>query len=254
MDFYSNKHPNLIGPVMKSTISTIVKKPTVNNTVSDKIATFVGGMYQDYIVDNKLVIIFLILLTVFLVYRYYNKPQSTDKDKKEPFSNKEKNLLRDIEEYQLNQLQHESPPSMNPLDSTADDKDLIYYPPDPLPVNIPGSGIVYTRDIYPRQQTTPPFNHVNYDHNNVYENSSRSYYAGSYDTYKNAKDTDIINPFGWSNNFNTNTGAFVSPMTNKNNQVLMNYQAQWDNTNNNLVNGLTNGPTMYGLDPPYSDD
>lgn len=263
MDFYSNKQPNLIGPVMKSTICTIVQKPTINNTVSDKITSYVGDLYKDYIIDNKFMVCFLILVVGFLIYRYYNK--TPVKKPLEGFNltdsecNKDKNLLKEIEEYQINKMRYDNPPAMNPLNSIADDNDLIYYPPDPLPINIPGDGMVYARDIYDNQPKANPINHVKYDYNNVYKNPSRQYYTGSYNTYQNAKDTDIINPYGWSNNFNTNAGKFVGPMTDKNNQVLVDYQSTLDNTNNNLTGALNYGSNkseyaFAGIDPPYALD
>ena len=48
-EFYYDKHPNLIGPVMKTTVCKIVKKPQINNTVSDKISGYVSEFYNDYI-------------------------------------------------------------------------------------------------------------------------------------------------------------------------------------------------------------
>jgi len=252
MAFCPNKQPNLIGPVMKSTICTIVKNPTINNTVSDKVASYIGDLYKEYVVDNKFMVILIILTIICLVYRYYNKPQSAEKFTQ----NKDKNLLKEIEEYQLNKLRYDNPPAMNPLDSIEDNEDLIYYPPDPLPVNIPGKGLQYSRDIYNTPTKPNPLNHVNYNHKNVYENPSRQYHTGTYNTYQNAQDTDILNPYNWSNNFNTNTGNFVGPMTDQNNKVLTDYQSIVDNTNNNLTANLGNFHNNFGsnIDLPYADD
>jgi len=262
MDFYSGKQPNLIGPVMKSTICRVIKKPNINNTVSDKIATYMSDLYKDYIVDNKVIIFIILIFVSFLIYRYYNTKAKVEKEKKaESFSSEEGNLLKNIHEYQTKHLKYDNPPSMNPLDSPADNEDIVNYPPDPLPINIPGEGMVFARDIYPPPRHETPFNHVNYNHDNVYENQSRSYNAGTYNTYQNAQDTNIVNPYGWSNNFNTNTGNFVSPMTNMNNQVLIDYQSILDNQQGNLTNALKFGPKFintnapeYQMDPPYARD
>lgn len=266
MDFYSGKQPNLIGPIMKSTVCKIMQKPAVNNTVSDKITTYLSELYKDYIADNKIIILIIVIFVAFLVYRYYNAKTKTKKisnvDSKEFFSSeaqKRKNLLEELQDYQISHLKYDNPPAMNPLDSPDDDKDDIYYPPDPLPINIPGTGFVYTRNIYDQPKPYTSFNHVDYDYNNVYTNPSRSYYSGTYDTYQNARDTNIINPYDWSNNFNTNTGNFVSPMANMNNQVTADYQSILDNTNANLVNALKLGPKFidlnkpdYEMEPPYA--
>jgi|688.fasta_scaffold597670_2 hypothetical protein len=260
MDFYSGKQPNLIGPIMKITMSKVMKKPNINNTVSDKVTSYISKFYKDYIVDNKIIISVILIFVIFLAYRYYNK-QNIKTIKKEKFTASEnKNLFKEIMEYQTKHLKHDNPPSMNPLESPNDDKDEVLYPPDPLPVNIPGSGIVYSRNIYEKPQSNQPFNNTNYNYNNVYENSSRSYHNGTYDTYQNAQDTDIINPFGWSNNFNTNMSNFISPMTNMNNQVSIDYQSILDNMQGNLTDSLKLGPKFidvntpdFGMEPPYAN-
>ena len=55
MDFYSGRRPNLIGPVMRSTVCKVSKSPNINNTVSDKITQYFSNIYNDYIVDHKLI-------------------------------------------------------------------------------------------------------------------------------------------------------------------------------------------------------
>ena len=269
MDFYSGRQPNLIGPIMKSTVCKIMKNPTVNNTVSDKITNYLSDLYKDYIVDNKIIICIILAFVFFLIYRYCNNKAKNTSDKenetkkpKELFSPEEtKNLLKEFEEYQIGNIRYDNPPAMNPLDSPDDQKDIVFYPPDPLPINIPGNGFVYSRNIYEPPKSNIPFNNVNYDYNNVYSNPSRSYHNGTYNTYQNAQDTNIVNPYSWSNNFNTNSGNFVQPMTNMNNQVTIDYQSILDNTNENLVNALKLGPKFidantpeYNMEPPYAQD
>jgi len=262
-EFYYDKHPNLIGPIMKTTVCTIVKKQQINNTVSDKISSYVTSLYNDYIADNKIIIFIIVAFVVYLIYKYYNKtPTKNDKankeENKEKFTNQEYNLLKEIEDYQTQHLMYDNPPSMNPLTSNPElQQDDIFYPPDPLPVNLPGSGIVYKRNIYERDLPNyKPLNFVNYDHNNVYTNPSRSYSSGTYNTYNGAQDTNITNPYNWSNNFNTNTGNFVGPMTNMNRDVLNQYQSRSDNTSQNLLDALKFGPRYDTgeIDPPYAAD
>ena len=265
MDFYSGRRPNLIGPVMRSTVCKVSKSPNINNTVSDKITQYFSNIYNDYIVDHKLIIFIIIIFISFLIYRYYetkNKKNNNEK-KKESFSNQDYNLLKDIKEYQTRHLKYDTQPNQNPLYSTESQKDNVQvnYPPSPLPVNIPGDGFVYTRNLYPDPESYPPMNNSNYNYNNVYENPSRSYYNGTYNTYQAAQDTNIVNPFGWSNNFNTNTGRFVGPMTETNRQNLMDYQTILDNKNGNLIDSLKFGPKYidtnapdYDMEPPYATD
>jgi hypothetical protein len=86
--FYSGKQPNLIGPIMKSTISKVITTPITNGTISDKIINF----YKYYIIDNKLSLIIIMLFISFLVYRYYNKSNSIE-------TQDDINLMEKIEEY-----------------------------------------------------------------------------------------------------------------------------------------------------------
>lgn len=255
MDFYSGKQPNLIGPIMKSTVCKVMKRPVINNTVSDKITTYVGGLYNDYIMEHKIAIFILVAFIGFLIYRYYNKKETTTT--KESFSGEDTNLIKEIREYQTKHLQFDNPPEMNPTQPASQQEDLILYPPDPLPINIPSRGIVYSRDIYGnKQQPFDQLNNAPYIHDNVYTYPSNSYYSGAYNTYQNAQDTDIINPYDWSNNFNTNSGDFVGGMTNSNMQNMINYQTIQDNKENNLINALRFGANApdYGIDPPYAQD
>ena len=261
MDFYSGKKPNLIGPIMKSTVIKIVKKPNVNNTVSDKVTTYVSNIYDQYIAENKMIVLILILLTIFLVYRYYDTKNKKENQEKETFSNQDYNLIKDIKDYQTRHLRYDTQPVMNPTKSESVQRENVNYPPDPLPVNIPNTGFVYTRNLYENPPAYEPINFTNYNHDNVYENPSRSYYNGTYNTYQDAQDTNIVNPYGWSNNFNTNTGNFVGGMTEANRQNLYNYQAVTDNENKNLVDALKYGPKYVNpsslendMEPPYARD
>ncbi|QKF93834.1 hypothetical protein QKU48_gp0376 [Fadolivirus algeromassiliense] len=261
MDFYSGKQPNLIGPIMKSTMCKVIKKPTINNTVSDKVSSYVSDLYKDYIIDNKIAIFILLIFVAFLVYRYYNKNETKKIKPKESFTNEDANLINEIKFYQTKHLQHDNPPKMNPTEPPSEQENDVFYPPDPLPINIPGNGLVFSRDIYNNTNKFPQFNNTPYDHNNVYNYPTNTYFEGTYNTYQNAQDTNIMNPYNWSNSFNTNSGAFVSPMTNLNMQNMVDYQTILDNTNNNLTNALKLGPKFidtnkpeYDMEPPYAQD
>lgn len=267
MEFYYDKHPNLIGPIMKTTVCKIIKQPQINNTISDKISSYLSDFYNEYITNNKALVILILVFIGFLIYRYYNKKESFKTEKIEnikenfvdPISQRDSNLLKELEKYQTQHLEFDNPPSMNPLYPPKDQNqnDIIHYPPDKLPIRLnPDEGLVMRRNIYPNP---PPFTQLNspgnYDYNNVYTNEDRNYYSGTYDTYVNAQNTPIQNPFNWSNEFNTNTGNFVSPMTQRNMQNLKEYQAQQDTEKQNLMNSLQFGRqyTVGLVDPPFAN-
>lgn len=238
MEFYSNKRPNLVGLKVHKTITKIMQAKSNNVTISDKIYNILKNIYDDYIKERKLLVIIIILIIIFLLYRYFNRT-----GRKENFTNEEYEIIKNIIEKQTERLKYDQQPTLNPLQSVKEKEEKIYYPPDPLPINIPNKGIVYTRNIYENPKEYPLLN-TTIDYDSVYKNQSRSYYTGTYNTYENAHDTDIINPYGFSNNFNTSTGEFIGQMTNLNQQNLVNYQQILDNKTQNLINS-------QNIDSPY---
>ena len=258
MSFFSNTRPNLIGNDIKRTVNKIMKKQSNNTTISDKISFRLGEFYKNYIEENKFYVFIFFIIIIFLIYRYYNRS-----GKKENYSNQDYEKLKDIIYNQTAHLRYDDQPTIDRLRSIDDQPrhDKVYYPPDPLPVNIPGKGIIYTRNIYDDPEPYPALNTPKYNYNNVYENKSRSYYNGTYDTYQNAQDTDIPNPLGYPNNFNTTTGDYIKYMTNTNEKYVMDYQNILDKANLNLVDSLKIGPKYlntkipeFEMEPPYATD
>jgi hypothetical protein len=251
MDAYTGRQPNLVGPVMRNEINKIIRKPTKNigNTISDKISSSINDFYTNYIGPYKLFVAIIILLVVFLIHRYYTKKEEEEKNK----SRKEHyGILKDIE-TEPDCLLFKSQPSFNPLYALEQQKEPVYYPPDPLPVNIPNVGFVNTRNLYGCPNNFQPMNTTDIEYN---KGNTRAYYAGTYNTYQNAQDTNIINPLGYPNNFNTSYGEFVGDMTGLNQQNLVDYQTTLDNSNQNLIDGA-NGELKYSeyeIDPPYAND
>jgi len=257
MDFFSKTNPNLIDPRMRRTFHKIIKKNPLNYTISEKISEMIKQLYKTYIQNNKLIIIVCITILTFLVYRYYNKKQDTEKFQTE--FGEDDYLMNDINS-QTNHLRYDTQPSFNNLHSIKGQEQPIYYPPNELPINLPNDGIQYKRDIYDGQFKPEILNTPNYDYNNVYTNKSRSYYNGTYNTYHNAKDTDIVNPLGYSNKFNTTTGNFIKGMTDDNEKVITDYREIIDSMEGNLIDSLKIGPkyldpelSTLDIEPPYHD-
>lgn len=231
MSWWNNKSPNLIGNInTNEQLNNIIKEQSSGCTISDKISSLLNIIYYDYIKDNYLSVLFIVLIIVFLIYRYNQKQQNTE----ETFS-------------PLYPISKQYEPQTN------------YYP-EKLPLNIHGDGPPVMINNAP-QTHKPTKTDFDYDYNNVYKYPSRSTYTGTYDTYKNAQDTDIQNPLGFSNNFNTTTGNYVTNSTMRNTNNIATYQAIIDEKNKNLVNSMRVGPSQlypnepeYEMEPPYSDD
>lgn len=258
MDFYSNSKPDLVGPMVKKSVYKIMKKEIDNNTISDRISKLLTDFYKDYIKEYKLIVFLIIIFVVFLLYRYYNKEEK--EEVKEKFTKEEQKIIDEIFNSQTKHLTYDSQPSFNRLESVNGQQEYVNYPPDPIPINIPDQGIKYTKSLYDYSKQFDNLNNPDYDYNNVYEYPSRSYYTGTYNTYQDAEDTDIVNPYGWSNEFNTNAGKFVSSMTDANRQNIVDYQTIVDNMNGDLQDSLKIGPKYLDetlapeMDPPYADD
>ena len=260
MDFFSGKNPDLIGPAMKSSLHEIMNKPkAINATVSDKVTITLYNFWNDYIYEYKFIIICIILIITFFIFRYYNKNKIEKfENKKCPKPKYDKNdpdvdLFKEIENYNFHYDGHLY---MNPLESIdkQENKTEVLYPADPLPVNISNDKKIFTRNLYDDPLPDKPLNAANYDYDGVYKNASRSYYSGLYDTYKDAEDTIIENPYDWSNKFNTTTGKFVGQMTDRNLQAVKDYQTIIDNTEYNLVNGANNRNNIDSMfEKPYEE-
>jgi hypothetical protein len=257
MEFFSNSKPDLVGPKVRKSVYNIMKTDVTNATISDKISLMLTDFYKDYISENKTIFIIVVLIVLFLLYRYYNKEKQKNKDYTEKFTIDEQNIIDNIMNDQTSHLKLDTQPSFNNLQSVNDQHEDINYPPMPIPLNIPNKGIVYTKNPYTYPSPPTNLNNPNYDYNDVYKNKSRSYYSGTHNPYKNAQDTDIVNPYGWSNRFNTDTGAFITNMTDANNQNIIDYQTVLDNMEGNLIDGLKLGPRHLNdvpeMEPPYSD-
>jgi len=254
MEFYSRSKPNLIAPKLKKTIYKIMKDNSKNKTISEKISNLLYEFYKSYIYENKVLILIIFLIIIFLMYRYYNR--------KEKFANDDDyDVLKDIMGPQTSHLRYDTQPYFNNLKSVEDQQQSVNYPPDPLPVNIPDKGIVYTRNLYDDPDPYPKINTANYDYDNVYKNKSLSYYNGTHNTYNNAQDTNIINPLGYLNNFNTSTGDFVGQMTDENTKNILDYQSILDNNQSALIDSLKVGPVYLDtenydleMEPPYATE
>lgn len=261
MEYYSICRPNLIGPMMKDTVYKITKKTSNSSTISDRISNMISDFYELYIKENKIVVFIFLLVIAFLVYRYNEKKKKDKEKEKETFSTQDYNMLKDVIPMQTSHLRYDTQPSFNPILGVEQQKEPIFYPPDPLPINIPNQGIKYTRNLYDDPQSFSQMNVANYDYNNVYNYPSRSYYSGTYNTYNNAQDTDIINPLGYPVNFNSSTGDYVRGMTTVNQKNIVDYQTILDGMNQNLTDALKIGPKYLNMnnseptmEPPYADD
>lgn len=253
MDSFTGRKPNLIGQNMQKTVAEMINKPKINNTVSDKVMGSLSYVYDNYVKNYWIVIIIIICVTVYLIYRYNNKGQKT-----EVFVSRnndiDKDLIDEYKKHQEDMLLNENIHA-NPLYNESDQYlPPTNYPPEKLPIRI-NDEIVYTTGLEHAKKETPLNYPKNYDYDGVYKNKL-SYYTGTFNTYDGAQDTDIENPYGWSNKFNTTSGKFVKSMTDVNRQVNNDYQTISDNINGKLVNNLQSGISQYDsfhIEPPYEN-
>lgn len=262
-EYYSKSQPDLVVQSVKITLDKIIDNNEQGSTISEIIANKMYNFYNDYIKDNMFVLTLIAIFVIFLIYRYYSTKEEKQKQKKVEVKEDDQQITNDrmLEHYQdltLQEIQSQTDhlmtnnqPHFNPLYGVNQQQVPVNYPPDNLPINT-GNGMIYTKSLssqYPSNY--PSFNTPNYNYNNVYKNDTRSYYNGTYNTYKGAQDTNIQNPLGFSTNFNTNTGNFVGPMTNMNQQIIDTYNNNGRNKENDMISGAFSNykPTLI---PAYA--
>lgn len=252
MDYYSKSRPNLVVPAIRQTMDKIMNQDTDRQTISEKISGILYWIYKGYISENIFIISIIVLVIIFLLYRYYNR--NPGKENTEDF----KDLFQEINN-QTEHLRYDTQPHFNPLYSVKEQHEPVNYPPSDIPMNIPGIGITPVKDLYGYSEHYEPLNTPQYNYNNVYTYPSLNHYNGTYNTYANAhnEDSTIPNALGYPTNFNSSTGNFVGGMTDANTSNIMDYRNILDNKNNDLVESLKLGPDYLmdvDIEPPYSND
>ncbi len=240
MNFFSGSKPNLINDKIRNTVNEIINAETdTRYTISEKILNLLSNIYTNYIKKRIFFVAIFMIIIIFLIYRYCNRTIKSSRNygTQEKYKNTP-SIMDDIKNTLTKHLMFNTQPSFDRLHSVKGQEEKVYYPPDPLPINI-NDKIIYTRNIYKDPKRFPILNTPKYNYDNVYTDPSLSYYTGTSNIYKNAQDTNIQYPLEFSNKFNTTTGNFVNQMTDKNKQNILNYQTIIDNRNIGLTNSLT---------------
>lgn len=260
--FRTTYQPNLIAGKIKQSVSDVVSKKVTSASISDRVYEITVNLYDTFIKDWILIVIVLVAIVYMLVSRYYDTDEKGEPIKdisKEPFSGEEKEIMDRIMRGQTKHLMYDEQPHFDRLHGVNQQQQYVNYPGQTLPVNLPGVEQTYSHNYfnndYPAQYEN--LNNPNYDYSNVYSYPERTYYNGTLNTYQDAQDTNINNPLGFSNNFNTTTGSFISGMTGANKNNLLDYQQILDGMNKDLtynvgpdhLNVGYEEPTMI---PPYS--
>jgi hypothetical protein len=283
MDFYSNSKPNLISSKIRNKVKLMTyKSPKIKsnlnnvNNIKSIFNDFLYYLYSSYIKPNKEILFIIIASCLFLWYRcQVSKKEKEDlkiDELLEEFNNEDNaqknyNFIECGKEPSVNDIMRNisrqtmhmrsdigNQPSMNPSIPVKDQYvEQVNYMPDNVPINIDGSG--------PRilnMPTSEAYHNLispSMKHNAGINDVSRQYYTGIHNSYQNQLDTDIINPLGFPNNFNSTTDEYVDKNVNLNKQNLIDYSQILYNTNQNLTNSLGIGPNNLNIDtdmtPPY---
>lgn len=212
MSFFSDSKPNLIGPKTKLTIDNMMKSQNYNYIISNKISSFFSVIFNDYIFEYKYTLLFILIITILLIWRYRYYTRYVKLLKKENFN--EDNLFNEISFEQVKHLLKSKQPSVNPLKSINKQSKI----------KCNKENIINNTPITQFQNLNTP----NYNYDYPYDNA-REYYNGTYNTYENAQDTSIQHPYDFPTNFNTSTGDFVDYMTYMNDKNIVDYRTILDN-------------------------
>lgn len=265
MEFYTNSRPNLISTRVRKKVKILANTYTNSNkninggTINSSFDDFLQSLYKNYIEPNKIILVFIISVTLFAWYRIKQKKLEREKEGREneaileQFVDDEPGNLQQIIYDQTRNIKYKEQPTLNPLFPVDNQyTEEVNYPPTAIPMNLDGQGLsMVQNNAYPRE----PFPTMidpkdNYDY--PYTSDTRNYYSGMNNSYKNAQDTTIQNPLGFSNNFNTSTGAFIGQNVDLNQNAFQNYNQHQQDTHADLTNTLQHGPAYLNQDEPHS--
>jgi len=186
MDFYSNSKPDLICSKNKKPLYNIGSELQPNKeTISETVLNIINTLYIKYIIPNMTITICMVVFILFLIYRYYTTANNNTKKQKSKSAPINTNYGLVIGNNENN--------GNNDITNQLSDPHYVIIDDKQIPLI------------------------------QKYHSEEKKYYTNTTNDYKNTQDTDIINPLGFSNDFNTTTGAFVGEMTDLNNQNVENF-------------------------------
>lgn len=242
MNVFSNNPQNLIGRNTKMMLyNNIRKRPVIRPRLG--MDRLLSSIYKDFIIPNRVFVVLVLCIGLYLLYRYLNKEEY-----QEEFSEEDEEKLLKMMEDQTAHLEQNEQQTMNPIYPLAKQQSNVAYPPGNFPINTGTEISMLNRNDFPQAPQEISLGDPNYDYSAVYSNPSRSSYTGTTNLYRNAVDTSIQNPLGFSNQFNTTTGDFVSGMADTNNNNVMAFDSILKNSEQNMVNGSQGSPYQ---DEPY---
>ena len=158
----------------------------------------------------------------------------------------------------LDELQYNPQVTMNPSQPLEmQQRPLVQFAQN-IPLNL-GNGLVGMNEqnfpSYPNQT----FHSVQQNPNSLHTNNGLDYQTGLRNNYANAQDTDIINPFGWANDVNSNTKDFTQFNVDQNQNILQRYTNYENSMKEEIAKQLKLGPEFLDnmaepdLLPPYSE-
>lgn len=270
MDFYSNSRPNLIPTNVRNKVKIMTHRAKkVGGKINSGFNSFLYSLYSNYIKPNKELLVIILLVCAFVLYRCQQKKKENESEEEmnsllEDFINEEitnqtsvpgnyEGTVNDLSRNIANQSRYMrhgigDQPTMNPSVPVGDQYvEEVNYRPDSVPINIDGSGprIINRPTSHERlvRDNSLSMQYENlikptWDHDMGSKYQSRNYYTGLENTYNNAQDTNIINPLGFSNDFNSTTNSFVGGNVQLNQQNMIDYAQIMKDTNQDLVGSL----------------
>lgn len=260
-EYFSNTKPNIINPNIQSNFEDILKTTSKSYDTVD----YLGSFYEDFIKPNLFVLIMLLLIGLFLLYKYLDKQERNDNKKEyEDYKNigevdKLLNINKEKLESNLEKLSSEKNqnilipelykesdyksfrPTFNPSLPIDRQQSFTNYLPDNIAVK-------YNNEFINNNQLNPPKvvrkEYIPFLHNP----ENRESILGLNNSYENSKDSSIINSLGYPMDYNRTTSNAIEFATelNRNNIDIM------DKYNNNVNNSLLNYKNnKYEIDMPF---
>lgn len=205
--------------------------------------------YNGFISPNSTILIIIILVTLFLVVKYYMAKASRKyrQQQREEFQDLEKEIDTIIDDHHTEPYHQNPQPTMNPYNPQ------LNYSVNYLPHQIPN----YIDPHGPLQTAQPSKLDPMMDHSTagpVDFSGNLDYMKGLNDPYAGSMPSQMIHPYGWSNNFNLETNRYTSSNTAlnqyMNNQLKENNKMQKEELLGNYYMPQTLD-FPQNIEPPY---
>lgn len=256
--------PNLINDVSdkvfdKYKLVNIPQRKDGFELIGGDISRFISTYISPY---STLIWVLIGLIFFFFIDAVVKDAKLKRKQKKIEQFKDIKGSMEAILSSDLDELQYNPQHTMNPtIPLNMQERPIVRFPND-IPLNV-GGQFQYINDTDFPEFPNETLNTIDqYPGNLVYglnnNNGRLDYQTGLRNNYYDAQDTNIVNPYGWANDFNSSTKDFIQGNVDINQDILKRYGNYEEQMKEELMKSMHMGPEFldnspeFDLMPPYA--